>query len=343
MKIIIALLIFSFIIIFHEFGHYIVAVKNDVKVNEFMLGLGPKLFGFTKGETTFSLHLLPFGGACVMEGEDEASTDERAFNNKTIWQRIAIVFAGPFFNFILAYVMAIIILVMMGYDAPVVPGTIEGYPAEEAGMEEGDEIIALDNYKVHFYREVRVYTFMHSSEDITVKYKHEGKVKKATLTPVYDEESGSYLLGFRGPASYVKGNIFTTVKYGFYEIKYQIYVTLQSLKKLVTRQISVNQMSGPVGIVKTIGDTYDASKSIGWKYVLVNMLSISVLLSANLGVMNLLPIPALDGGRLLFFFIELIRGKQMDEEIEGRIHLAGFALLMLLMIVVLFNDIHKLF
>lgn len=343
MKILIALFIFSFIIIFHEFGHYIVAVKCDVKVNEFQLGLGPRLFGFTKGETTFSLHLLPFGGACVMEGEDEASTDDRAFNNKTLWQRMAIVFAGPFFNFILAYILSIFILVLMGYDAPLVPGLIEGYPAEEAGMEKGDEIISLNNYRVHFYREVRVYTFMHSEDDITVKYKHDGKVKEATLTPVYDEESQSYLLGFTGPLTYVKGNVLTTLKYGFHEIRYQIYVTLQSLKKLVTRQISVKQMSGPVGIVKTIGDTYDASKPSGWIYVVVNMLSISVLLSANLGVMNLLPIPALDGGRLLFFFIELIRGKQMDEEIEGRIHLAGFALLMLLMIVVLFNDIHKLF
>ena len=342
MKIIVAILIFSFIIIFHEMGHYLLARFNDVKVNEFQLGLGPRIFGIQRGETLFSLHLFPFGGACSMEGEDEESDDERAFNKKNVWQRISIVFAGPFFNFILAYLLAIIIIAVMGFDPPKVTDVMDGYPAQAAGIAGGDEILALDDYRTHFYREISVYLFMHPGKDIRVTFLHGGEKKTATVTPKLDEESGRYVLGVQNSHVYEKGGPFTVLKYGFYEIRYQVYLTFQSLKMLITRQIAMDQVSGPVGIVKTIGDTYETSMHDGLLYVLVNMLSISVLLSANLGVMNLLPIPALDGGRLLFYIIEVIRGKQMDERIEGYIHMVGFALLMLLMIVVLFNDVHKL-
>ena len=342
MRIIIAILIFSFIIIFHEMGHYLLARLNDVKVNEFQLGLGPRIFGFQRGETMFSLHIFPFGGACSMEGEDEESDDERAFNKKTVWQRMSIVFAGPFFNFILAYVLAIIIIAVMGFDPPVVSDVMEGYPAAEAGITGGDEIVALDHYQVHFYREISVYLFMHPGKELNVTYVHDGEKKTSVMNPKFDEESGRYVLGVQNDRIYEKGGPLTVLQYGFYEIRYQVYLTFQSLKMLITRQVSMDQVSGPVGIVKTIGDTYETSMRDGFLYVFVNMLSISVLLSANLGVMNLLPIPALDGGRLLFYVIEVIRGKQMDETVEGYIHMVGFALLMLLMIVVLFNDVHKL-
>ncbi len=343
MKILIAIIIFSFIIIFHELGHYSLARLCDVKVNEFQLGLGPRLFGIKRGETTWSLHLLPFGGACAMEGEDEASDDERAFNKKNVWQRIAIVFAGPFFNFILAYILAVVIIAVMGFDVPVVTSVMDGYPAQEEGLEAGDRIVALDNYKVHFYREIAVYTYMHPGKEVNVTYDRDGQREQVRITPVYDKDSGRYILGMQSQRDYQKGGILTTLKYGLYEIRYQIYITIQSLKMLVTRQIAMNEVSGPVGIVKVIGDTYESSVRDGLMYVFMNLLSISVLLSANLGVMNLLPIPALDGGRLLIYLIELIRGKQMDETVEGYINTAGFMALMLLMVVILFNDIIKLF
>ena len=343
MKILIAIIIFSFIIIFHELGHYSLARLCDVKVNEFQLGLGPRLFGIKRGETTWSLHLLPFGGACSMEGEDEASDDERAFNKKNVWQRIAIVFAGPFFNFILAYILAVVIIAVMGFDVPVVTSVMDGYPAQEEGLEAGDRIVALDNYKVHFYREIAVYTYMHPGKEVNVTYDRDGQREQVRITPVYDKDSGRYILGMQSQRDYQKGGILTTLKYGLYEIRYQIYITIQSLKMLVTRQIAMNEVSGPVGIVKVIGDTYESSVRDGLMYVFMNLLSISVLLSANLGVMNLLPIPALDGGRLLIYLIELIRGKQMDETVEGYINTAGFMALMLLMVVILFNDIIKLF
>ena len=343
MSIILAIIIFSFIIIFHELGHFLVAKKCDVKVNEFCLGLGPTLLHFTKGETTYSLKLFPFGGACMMEGEDEESKDDRAFHHKPLLQRIAIVAAGPLFNFILAYVLSVFLIGAMGYDVPTIAGVMEGSSAEEEGLAAGDTIIALNHYRVHFYQEISVYSFFHPGETMDVTYERDGKEYTAQITPKYSEEAGRYLLGLQGDYTRIRGNVPTTLAYGFYEMKYQVYATFQSLKMLVTGQLSVNDMSGPVGIVKTIGDTYDESLSSGAFYVAMNMINIAILLSANLGVMNLLPIPALDGGRLLFFFVEAIRGRKMNEEIEGRIHLVGFMLLMILMVVVMFNDIQKLF
>lgn len=343
MKIIIAILVFSFIIIFHEMGHFLVAKACDVKVNEFQLGLGPRLFGVTKGETTFSLHALPFGGACVMEGEEEESDDERAFNKKNVWQRMAIVVAGPMFNFILAFILAVIIVAFMGYDKPVVTKVMEGYPAEEAGIKAGDEIVALNHYRIHFYRQVSVYSFLHPAENVTVTYKRNDKTHKVNLTPALDEESGRYLLGITGGVYEKNPGPLEVIVYGWYEVEHQIYVTFASLKMLVMRQLSLNDMSGPVGIVKVIGDSYEESAKDGILYVVMNMFSISVLLSANLGVMNLLPIPALDGGRLLIYIIEVLRRKPMNEQVEQKINYAGFAFLMALMVLILFNDLYKLF
>lgn len=176
-----------------------------------------------------------------------------------------------------------------------------------------------------------------------VLYERDGDKRTAHITPVFHEEENRYLLGFLKDYTREKGNIFDTLRYGFYEMKYQIYSTFQSLKMLVTGKLTVKDMSGPVGIVKTIGDTYDQSVSSGAFYVAMNMVNIAILLSANLGVMNLLPLPALDGGRLVFFIVEAIRGKRINEEIEGRVHLIGFALLMALMVFILFSDIQKLF
>ena len=174
-------------------------------------------------------------------------------------------------------------------------------------------------------------------------YLRDGEKNTVVITPKYNKEDGRYLLGITGNYQREKGNVVDTLKYGIYEMKYQIYSTFQSLKMLFTGKLTVKDMSGPVGIVKTIGDTYDESVSSGAFYVVMNMLNIAVLLSANLGVMNLLPFPALDGGRLVFFIVEAIRGKKIDENIEGRVHLVGFALLMGLMVIVMFNDIYKLF
>ncbi len=341
MNIILALVIFSMIILFHELGHFLLAKFNDVKVNEFCLGLGPTLVGFTKGETRYSLKLLPFGGACMMEGEDEASEDDRGFNNKTVLQRFSIVFAGPLFNFIMAFAFSLIVVASVGFDRPVLTDVTPGYPAQEAGMQAGDEIVKLGNKPIHLYREVSVYTYFHANQAVEVTYKRNGKKHETVLMPKLDEESGRYLFGFYGTTARTKGNFAQTLQYTFYEVKYWITSTVESLGQLVRGRVGMNDMSGPVGIVKTIGDTYTEVKSDGVFMVFLNMLNICILLSANLGVMNLLPIPALDGGRIVFLAVEALRGKRMDPNKEGAVNLVFLMLLMVLMVVIMFNDIRK--
>lgn len=344
MKIVIVILIFSAIILFHELGHFLLAKKNGIRVNEFSLGLGPTLFGITRGETKYSIKLLPFGGACMMEGEDGDSDDERSFQKKSVWARISVVAAGPIFNFILAFVAALILILCNGYDKPEVYDVIENYPAQEAGMQAGDTIVSMNGKRIHLWREVSLYPVFHPGQDIKIVYERDGERREATITPQFDEEQGRYLVGFYGSGVSEKGNILTSIKYSAYELKYWVDAAFQSLRMLVTGKVSANEVSGPVGIVKTIGDTYDEANKLGGAYlVFINMLNMAILLSANLGVMNLLPLPALDGGRLVFLIIEAIRRKKLDPDKEGMVHFVGLILLLLLMAVVTINDVRKLF
>lgn len=342
-KYIVAIILFSVIILFHELGHFLLAKANGIRVNEFSLGLGPTLVGFTRGETKYSIKLLPFGGACMMEGEDTQSDDSRSFQKKSVWARISVVAAGPIFNFIMAFIFAVIILGSMGIVRPVVGHVEEGYAAEAAGLQDGDEIIKMNNKRIHFFKDVSIYNLFHPGEEVTVTYRRDGEKYTTEIQPTYDEESGRYLLGVYAKAEYTKLGPLKTLQYSVYEVKYWIQYTIGSLKMLLTNQVSVNDLSGPVGIVKTIGDTYEQSRADGYFYVFINMLNLGLLLSANLGVMNLLPIPALDGGRLVFLIIEAIRGKRVSEDKEGLVHFIGLMCLFALMILVMFNDIRKIF
>lgn len=343
MKILIAILIFSFIIIFHEYGHFLAARACGVRVNEFWLGMGPTIFHFTKGETTYCLKALPFGGACVMEGEEGDSEDERAFCSKPLWKRALIVAAGPLFNVLLGLILSIVMLGAMGVMKPVVDTLTDGYPAQEAGIEPGDTITALNHYHIYFYNEISVYTYLHAGEALDVTYLRNGEEKTATIEPQYDASTGRYYLGITAVPKMTKLSALQTIGYSFCELRYQFYVALEGIKMLFTGQVGLSDMSGPVGIVKVIGDTYDASVSSGILYVVMNLINITVLLTTNLAVANLLPIPALDGGRLLIFLIEAVSRRRVNEQIEARINMIGFCFLMGLMVVVMISDISKLF
>ena len=341
-SIIVSILIFGFIIFFHELGHFVFAKKFDVKVNGFNIGMGPAILSKQVGETTYALRILPFGGSCEMEGEDSSSDDPRAFPTKNVWQRILIVFAGPFFNFILAFLLSMILIGNIGYDKPVITDVTEGYPAQAAGMQAGDEITRIGNYRVHFYNEITLYVFFHTGQTLDVTYERDGQEYTAVIEPKYDEEAGRYLLGVTSRGERTRCGIIETIEYSFYEIKYQIYSVVEGLKYLVTGQIGLKDMSGPVGIVKVIGDNYDEASNYGVFVTVMQMINIAILLTANLGVMNLLPLPALDGGRLLIFIIEAIRGKRMNERVENAINYVGFMLLMALMVLIMVSDISKL-
>ncbi len=386
MNIIIAILIFSVIVIIHELGHFLLARFNGVEVTEFSLGMGPRLITLVKTDngirikffasskvcettegwehkTKYSIKILPFGGSCIMLGEDDVVESDRAFCKKNVYARMSIVFAGPFFNFLLAFVLSIIIIAVAGFDKPLVTSVQSGTPAEEAGLKEGDEIVKINNKKIHIDREISSYFTFHpleGDENIKLVIKRDGEKitmsVKPQLVPVESITDGlaqgasadkeevqySYKIGFMHGAPKVKGNAWQVLKYSVYEVKYWIVTTVESLGMLVTGKVGTDEIAGPVGVVSMVGDLVNESKGFGWSTVIITLMYFSILLSANLGVMNLLPIPALDGGRLLFMIVEVIRRKPIAPEKEGIVTMIGFVLLMAFMVFVMFNDISRL-
>lgn len=342
MSIVVALLVFSILILFHELGHFLLAKRGGIGVTSFSLGMGPAIWKKQIGETEYCLRIFPFGGSCAMVGEDEECDAENAFNKKGVWTRISVVAAGPVFNFILAFVGSVIMILCIGVDKPFVSETMEGYPAYEAGVRAGDEIISMNGRGIGVYRDVSLYIQLHQGENVELVYARDGERHETTIEPKLGED-GMYLMGITGGAYSKCGNPLELVKYAGCEVGYWIHMVFDSLKMMVTGQVSREDVGGPVRIVSMIGDTYEESAKISAFAVFINMLNMVIFLSANLGVMNLLPIPALDGGRLLIMLIEVVIRKRVPEKIEGYIHLAGFAVLMSLMVLILFNDISLMF
>ena len=342
MGIILAILVFGIIVFIHELGHFLLAKANKIRVDEFSLGMGPRLFSFVKGETRYSLKLLPLGGSCMMGEDDVDDMSEGSFNSKSVWARMSVVVAGAMFNFLLALIFSMIVIGYTGYDEPIVSNILEGFPAQEAGLTSGDRIVKMNNKKINIWREITYYNMFHQGETVEVLYERDGERHEVTITPKKDE-SGRYLLGISAPTQYKKANLFTAAQYGVYEVKFWICSTLESLRMLVKGQVGMDQLSGPVGIVDVVDKTYQQSKGYGVIVVIMQMLNIGILLSANLGVMNLLPLPALDGGRLVFMIVEAIRGKRVPPDKEGWVHAIGMILLLALMAFILFNDVKRLF
>ncbi len=334
---------FGVLIISHEFGHFLLAKLNGICVEEFSVGMGPRLLSWQGKETRYSLKAVPFGGSCMMLGEDEESQDERAFGSKSVWARISVLVAGPFFNFILAFLLAMIVLGSMGIDHPVLTGVMDGYPAQEAGMQAGDRIVKLNDENITFYRDVSLYLALHQGESLDVVYERDGNKYEALIVPEYNEEYGSYMMGIEVAGGRTKVGFLDTVKYSIYEVGYWIRYTFLSLEMMVTGKVGVQDVSGPVGMVSSMSDMVQQSSEDGAFYIFINLANICILLSANLGVLNLLPLPALDGGRLLFCLIEVVRGKPMKQEYEALVHGVGLLLLLGLSVIIMFKDIWQLF
>ncbi len=343
MGIIIAILLFSFIIIFHELGHFLLAKANGIRVDEFSLGLGSTLIGKQIGETKFCIKLLPFGGACMMGEDDADDMSEGSFNSKSVWARISVIAAGPAFNLILAWIFCVIIILSVGYRSAEISSVSEGYSAAEQGMQAGDVIKEINGRNVYIWDDVSLYTLTHPNEtSLEVVYERDGEEYAAVIEPRQLEGDASPKLGVTS-GEVIKPGLLGAFQYGAYTVRYWINYTFDSLRMLVTGQLGIKDMSGPVGIVSAVDSVYQAAAPSGIAAVVLNMLNFGVLVTANLGIMNLLPIPALDGGRLVFLIIEAVRRKRVPPEKEGMVHFAGFAVLMVLMVVVMFNDIVKLF
>ncbi len=342
--IVLALLVFSLLIFVHELGHFVLAKINKVGVTEFAIGMGPTLLHIDRGGTRYALHLIPFGGFCQMVGELEDDSEDRrddSFNSKGPWRRLSIILAGPVFNFLLAFILALIVIISVGIDRPVISDVIEGLPCAEAGMQAGDEIVKMNNKSITVYRDVQLYLSLHEGEHIDLTYERDGERNTVSIDPVYVVDNESFMIGITYINQRDKTSVLETLKYSAYEVKYWISYTLTSLEMLIRGQASVNDLSGVVGIVDTLDTIVDETVEYGAYSVFLELANFSILLCANLGVINLLPIPALDGGRILFIIIEIIRGKPVPADKEGIVDTIGMAFLILLMVFLVFNDLRR--
>lgn len=322
-----AIFIFMLVILVHEFGHFAVAKLVGIKVNEFSIGMGPKILQKDKGETKYTLRLLPIGGYVSMEGEDEDSNDERSFQSAPVVSRIGVIAAGAIMNFILAIVVFSIVTFMIGNPTNTVDAVIENTPAEIAGIQVNDKIVKVNEKNINSWEDViENISTLDEGEVLNVEVLRDGKIEKMKLETIKYEES--VIIGVQPR---VEKSLITSIKGGFTKTYFTLISIVDVFKMLFTGEIGSEALSGPVGVISGIGE----ATKMGFVYVLIIMGMISV----NLGFFNLIPIPALDGSRLMFLLIELVRGKPIDPEKEGRVHFIGFLFLISLMLLVTYKDI----
>lgn len=346
MGIIIAIIIFGIIITVHEFGHFICAKLSGVKVLEFSIGMGPRLLKFGKGETEYSLRLLPIGGYCSMEGEDDDSEDSRSFRHQSVWKRIIVLFAGAFMNFILGFVL-VVIMTCMCTSVPTMEikgfsgvrnddGSVEYYAESyESGLRHGDIIKEMDGMKILSTTDLNYMLGQSSVHDVEVDRGGE----RILLEDVkFGDKYNGGIVDFG--LVYENKNLVSVISYSAKDSLSLGRLVWISLRDLVTGKYSAEDISGPVGVVSTINDT--AKQGENAKDTAIMLLYLTSLITINIGIFNLLPIPGLDGGRLLFCLIEVVRRKPVKAEHEAYVHLAGMILLFGIMIFATYQDIMRL-
>lgn len=335
------ILIFCTIIFIHELGHFIAAKSVGVTVHEFSIGMGPKLFSRTKGETAYSVRLLPLGGFVRLEGEDDDSESDGALCNKKPWQKFAVLFAGGFMNFVLGFLVFIFLAANTYLTSNIIGAVTDGFSMQEQGFAEGDKIVAMEangkSHRISSYNDIMLFNLTNpgADADITV-VRNGGKITKH-VSPKADE-SGRKIYGFS--PKILPNTPLNVIKAAYDNSVYMTKMVGISLWWLITGKVPVTEVSGPVGIVSEINT---AVSETGGFEGLLRALSLAGLISINLGVMNLLPLPALDGGRIVFVIAEKILGHRVSPEKEGLVHFIGFALLIAFMLFITFSDVRKLF
>ncbi len=373
---IVTIVMFLLLITIHEFGHFIAAKAVGIKVLEFAVGMGPAILKKQKGETLYSVRVLPIGGYCKMDGEDSESTDERGFSAKPVWARIIVVVAGAALNIVLGFVLSAVIIANSGTFSTNVVDTVDvNSHLAEAGVQSGDKIVGFNGKHISFFEDLALYTSeMKADDNVELTIKRGGEKMKVSVKPsvqkvVYEytdtgvsvtqsvngvenkqfikygaelektdemvgtkTESEGVILGFVPVRE--KVTILNVIPEAAKFTVYVVKLVYTMFFRMITGGVSVNQLSGPVGVVTVMNEAV----KIGF----INVIYIVALITINLGVFNLLPLPALDGGRLFFMLVELVRGKPIPPEKEGIVHTVGFVLLMLLSVFVFYNDIVKL-
>ncbi len=343
--IIFAIFIFSLIVFVHELGHFLSARMFGVKVHEFAIGMGPRIFSREKNGIKYSLCLIPMGGFCAMEGEDEKSDDEGALGNKPWYQKLVILAAGAFMNIVLGFVICLILLsvtsgIAKGVAIPVVDSVLENSEAAEF-LKPGDKIIKVNNTRVNIIKDVNFAMQQNGEKPVTLTVKRDGEIISKEINPYlqeYTDGTKAYLVGFTSKV--VKPTILTVLRESFFETVWMGKLVFVSLGMLFSGEAGLNDMSGPVGVVSAMNESAQAGG--GGVIGFLNLMFLASFISVNIGLMNLLPIPALDGGRIFFTLVEAVRRKPIPPEKEGVVHFIGFVFLIALMVFATWNDIVRL-
>ena len=368
MSVLITLIMLSLIILAHEWGHFMAAKACGVTVLEFAMGLGPKLISKQKGETLYSVRLIPLGGFCKMAGEDgesengdapdapdaqDGQTDARqnVFYSKPPSRRAIILAAGAAMNYLLAFIVFLFLYLSTGSPALEIKSLAAGFPAQKAGLLPGDRILAVDKTKVNIWDDFTFALGMLPNEapfDITVL--RGGKKITITLARAYSQDDGRYVIGltsvfksgFLNGASSdgaVRIGFFESAKFAFFQIFFTVRASLALLAQMAAQGLLADAFAGPIGLTTAVGTVYAETSKIGFLEVFLQMAQLLALISISVGFFNLLPLPALDGGRLLFVFSEVLFKKRLDPSKEALVHFVGFALLILLAAIIAGNDI----
>lgn len=326
-----AILLFCIMIFPHELGHFIAAKRVGVKVNEFAFGMGPALWKKQGKETLYSIRLFPIGGYCAMEGEDEDSESPRAFGNKKPWQKIIVLAAGSFMNVVCAVLIMILVVGTLGFTTTTIDQVEPSSPASEAHFIEGDIVTKIDDTKIENWNDVSIAFSNAEGAMSTVVVERDGQLRELKVTPELSED-GRYVVGITCKVSHNPARAVIEGTKATWNMTKNLFITIG---QLFTGSTGVDSLSGPVGMVQMVSET----NTYGYWYYGM-LLSIICM---NLAIINMLPLPALDGGRIIFVLITMITGKEVSPKIEGAVHFAGIMLLLGLMIYVSVNDVTRIF
>ncbi len=348
---VIFIVVLGALIFFHELGHYLAAKRFDIYVQEFALGFGPKIWSRQKGETLHSLRALPLGGFCKMAGENpgedfaeedilvkEAFAEGRCFYQKSPYKRFMVIAMGPIMNIFLALLIFILVFAFWGIpigaaQTTLIGDVIPGYPAAEAGLRPGDSIVAINGRGVDSWEEMSALIRANPDLEIELKVQRRGQLLTLAMTPQANE-AGYGEIGIYPAPVYEKISLGEAFKYGVIQTWGVSVAIVKGYYQIITRQAPA-EIGGVVKIAQMVGD----AAQVGAAY----LMSFAAFISINLAIINLLPIPALDGGRLFFLLAEIVTGKAIDPEKEGMVHFIGFIILLVLIGIVLINDIRQIF
>jgi len=349
MYIAIAIIVFGLLVTLHELGHFIAAKSLGVKVNEFAVGMGPAILKKQGKVTKYSLRLLPIGGFCAMEGEDESSDDPASFTNKPLWKRFIILVAGSFMNFLTGFlILAVLFSGHSSFTSTTISSFMEGFPnTSESYLHEGDVFYSIDGERIYLSNDISTFLSRGNGETADIVVIRDGEKVLLDDFPLALREyeiNGEKVSRYGFYLKAEKATIGLKLRHSWYNSLSFVRMVRMGLGDLISGNVGVKELSGPVGIVDIINDVGNSAETTS--AALSNIAYICAFIAINLAVMNMLPIPALDGGRIFFmivtFIIEKISRRRVNPKYENYIHAAGFVLLMGLMAFVLFNDILKL-